>query len=81
MKSPALVAGVCRAMPHGLRHTGITVAPDAFEGDVRKVRKFSRHSKVETVLAYGDERRDVGGEVSAVIAKLVGLAPSPPSRC
>lgn len=75
VRSRAVVAGVGRATPHGLRHTGITMALDAFGGDVRKVRRFSRHSKVETVLAYDDERRDVGGEVSAVLAGIVGIGP------
>ena len=35
-------AGV-KARPHGLRHSGITSALDAFNGDYRKARAFSRH--------------------------------------
>jgi len=34
-------AGI-RARPHGLRHTAITSALDAFNGDYRKTRAFSR---------------------------------------
>lgn len=54
--------------PHGLRHSAITAALDATGGDVRKVQKFSRHKKVETVLKYDDERRDVGGELTETLA-------------
>jgi integrase/recombinase XerC len=55
--------------PHGLRHSGITTALDAFGGDVRTVRKFSRHSKVETLLVYDDNRSDVAGEVARRVSE------------
>jgi integrase/recombinase XerC len=62
-------AGVARGTnPHGLRHQGITRALDLAEGDVRKVKKFSRHAKLETLLRYDDNRRDEAG----AIAKLLG---------
>lgn len=50
--------------PHGLRHCAITRALDLNNGDVRKVRKFSRHAKVDTVLRYDDNRQDLGAEVT-----------------
>jgi len=56
-----------RASPHGLRHTSITTALEATGGDVRKVRHFSRHAKVETVLTYDDARRDLGGEIGRLV--------------
>ena len=54
--------------PHGLRHQGITRALDLAHGDVRKVKRFSRHAKLETLLRYDDNRRDEAG----AIAKLLG---------
>jgi integrase len=66
-------AGVMNAVsPHRLRHTAITVALDAMRGDVRRVRQFSRHAKVETVLAYDDARTDAAGEIACVVAGVLG---------
>ncbi len=56
------------ANPHGLRHQGISRALDLANGDVRKVKRFSRHAKLETLLRYDDNRRDEAG----AIAKLLG---------
>jgi integrase/recombinase XerC len=62
-------AGLSReARPHGLRHQGITRALDLAGGDVRKVRQFSRHAHLDTLLRYDDNRRDEAG----VIAGLLG---------
>lgn len=62
-------AGVARGThPHGLRHQGITRALDLAGGDVRRVRRFSRHAKLETLLRYDDNRRDEAG----AIARLLG---------
>ena len=48
-------AGLNReARPHGLRHQGITRLLDLVNGDVRKVQRFSRHAKIETVMRYDD---------------------------
>jgi integrase/recombinase XerC len=61
--------------PHALRHSAVTMALDALDGDVRKVQKFSRHADVKTLLThYDDERRDVGGEVAGEVERAVGLA-------
>lgn len=60
-------AGVV-ARPHGLRHGSITRALDLTKGDIRAVRKFSRHAKVETVLRYDDAREDMAGEVASKVA-------------
>ena len=68
-KALGLRAGLARGSnPHGLRHQGITRALDLAHGDVRKVKQFSRHAKLETLLRYDDNRRDEAG----VIAKLLG---------
>jgi integrase/recombinase XerC len=55
--------------PHGLRHQGITRALDASGGNVREVQKFSRHAKVETLLKYDDNRKDVGGALARLISE------------
>jgi integrase/recombinase XerC len=57
-----------RVRPHGLRHAGITEALDKTGGDVRRVREFSRHSDVATVLIYDDNRKDVAGDVARLVA-------------
>ncbi len=58
-----------RVTPHQLRHAGITRALDRTNGDVRRVRQFSRHRRVETVLTYDDSRRDEQGQVAALVAE------------
>lgn len=61
-------AGQARVAPHALRHAAITHALDATNGDVRKVRAFSRHSKIETLVTYDDNRRDGQGEIAGLVA-------------
>lgn len=53
---------------HKLRHAAITAALDATQGNVRAVARFSGHRKIETVLIYDDNRLDLGGEISRMIA-------------
>jgi integrase/recombinase XerC len=54
--------------PHQLRHAAITTALDRTGGDVRAVARFSRHRSVDVVAQYDDNRRDLGGEVAAMVA-------------
>jgi integrase/recombinase XerC len=56
------------AWPHGLRHTAITRALDATNGDLRKVQRFSRHRDVRTVMIYDDNRTDLGLAVADLVA-------------
>ncbi|MCK5606725.1 tyrosine-type recombinase/integrase [Candidatus Pacearchaeota archaeon] len=51
--------GIEKLAPHMIRHASITNALDIFNGDVRKVRKFSRHKSVETILIYDDNRNSI----------------------
>lgn len=60
-------AGVRRYAPHALRHAAVTHALDLTGGDVRRVRAFSRHAKIETVARYDDNRRDGAGAVAALL--------------
>jgi hypothetical protein len=58
--------------PHRIRHNAITHSLDATGGDVRRVRRFSRHSRLETVAIYDDSRRDMAGEVASLLAAALG---------
>jgi integrase/recombinase XerC len=64
-------AGI-KARPHGLRHTAITAALDAFNGDYRKTRAFSRHASLDTVRRYDDNRADHAGQVAAALDSILG---------
>jgi integrase/recombinase XerC len=55
------------ARPHGLRHQGITRLLDLVNGDVRRVQRFSRHAKIDTVMKYDDARRDDAGKLSEML--------------
>ena len=52
--------------PHGLRHAGITAALEA-GADVRRVMKFSRHKKIDTLLIYDDRRENMQGHVAGKV--------------
>lgn len=64
------LAGIT-ARPHGLRHASITELLDETDGNVRKVQKFSRHSKIETLMLYDDNRQDVGGEMGRLLERKI----------
>jgi integrase/recombinase XerC len=50
-------AGISKQMsPHRIRHSAITAALDATDGDVRKVQKLSRHKNLNTLMVYDDNR-------------------------
>jgi integrase/recombinase XerC len=68
------------AKPHGLRHAAITAALDLNHGDVRRVARFSRHAKLETLMVYDDARRDQAGEVAAGLELAVRDAAGKPAR-
>ena len=55
--------------PHGLRHTAITALLDAGE-PLQKVQRFSRHKDLRVLMVYNDNREDVGGEMSRLVASL-----------
>ena len=65
-------AGISKAMsPHRIRHSAITAALDATGGDVRRVQKLSRHSSLNTLLIYDDNRKNHQGEVTDILDSLV----------
>ena len=61
-----------KVRPHGLRHTAITAALDAFNGDYRKTRAFSRHASLDTVRRYDDNRADHAGQVAQALDAILG---------
>ena len=65
-------AGITKTMsPHKIRHSSITAALEATGGDVRRVQKLSRHSSLNTLLIYDDNRRNHQGEVTDLLDSLV----------
>ena len=65
-------AGITKAMsPHRIRHSSITAALEATNGDVRRVQKLSRHSSLNTLLIYDDNRKNHQGEVTDLLDGLV----------
>lgn len=65
-------AGIKKQMsPHRVRHSSITAALDATDGNVRKVQKLSRHSQIETLLVYDDNRHNDQLEISEILAQMV----------
>lgn len=55
------------ARPHGLRHQATTRLLDLTGGDVRRVRRFTRHAKLDTVAIYDDNRQDFGGQLAELL--------------
>ncbi|MDX2215495.1 MAG: tyrosine-type recombinase/integrase [Oculatellaceae cyanobacterium bins.114] len=53
----SVAAGVQKHLsPHRIRHSSVTAALDATGGDVRRVKKLSRHKRIETLMVYDDNR-------------------------
>ena len=65
-------AGITKIMsPHRIRHSAITAALDATNGDTRKVQKLSRHRNLNTLMIYDDNRHQHQSEVTNILADLV----------
>jgi integrase/recombinase XerC len=72
VKSRCQDAGITKVMsPHRIRHSSITAALEATGGDVRRVQKLSRHSSLNTLLIYDDNRKNHQGEVTDLLDSLV----------
>lgn len=57
--------------PHRIRHSAITAALDATDGNIRKVQKLSRHKDLNTVITYDDNRNNHQDEISQLLDDLV----------
>lgn len=67
----AFLAGIDKVMsPHRIRHSSITEALNLTNGDVRKVQKLSRHSNLNTLMIYDDNRQNLQGEVTSMLDDL-----------
>jgi integrase/recombinase XerC len=65
-------AGIKKTMsPHRIRHSAITAALDATDGNVRKIQKLSRHRQIDTLMSYDDNRGRDQAEVTALLDELV----------
>ena len=65
-------AGISQKMsPHRIRHSAITAALDATDGNIRKVQKLSRHEDINTVMTYDDNRNNHQDEMSNLLDDLV----------
>jgi len=61
-------AGIDKQMsPHRIRHSAITAALDATDGNVRKVQKLSRHKNLNTLMIYDDNRGRDQLDVTALL--------------
>lgn len=67
----AIASGIDKVMsPHRIRHSSITEALNLTNGDVRKVQKLSRHSNLNTLMIYDDNRQNLQGEVTDMLDNL-----------
>ena len=65
-------AGISKKMsPHRIRHSSITAALDATDGNIRKVQKLSRHANINTLMTYDDNRVNYQEEVTQILDDLV----------
>jgi hypothetical protein len=67
-----IAAGINKQMsPHRIRHSAITAALDATDGNVRKVQKLSRHANLETLMVYDDNREKAQLEITELLDDLI----------
>jgi integrase len=50
--------------PHGVRHSAITEALEATNGNLREVMMFSGHKDPKLLMKYDDNRKDVAGDIA-----------------
>jgi len=62
-----MVRGCGLGRPHGLRHSAITAALEATNGNIAEVMKFSRHKDPKVLMRYDDNRKDVAGDIASRI--------------
>ena len=68
----AKAAGITKKMsPHRMRHSAITAALDATNGNVREVQKLSRHKVMQTLMTYDDNRENAQGKITNLLSDLV----------
>lgn len=60
-----------RISPHRIRHSGITAALDATNGNVREVKKLSRHARLDTLMVYDDNRVNDQKKITELLSGLL----------
>ncbi|HEU5117632.1 MAG TPA: tyrosine-type recombinase/integrase, partial [Isosphaeraceae bacterium] len=61
-------AGLKRSLwPHAIRHASISRLAEATGGDMPRIQKFSRHSRIETVAKYVDAQREAARDLADVL--------------
>src|SRR5262249_31079754 len=63
-----------RVRPHKLRHSFVNEALEATNGNLHAVRKAARWAKLDTVVAYDDNRTDAAGDVAKLVSARIGAA-------
>ncbi len=72
VKKTAKTTGITKKMsPHRMRHSAITAALEATNGNVVMVQKLSRHAKVETLLIYEDQRTNQQKQVTELLSSII----------
>jgi integrase/recombinase XerC len=72
LKRASKKAKVAKVMsPHKVRHSSITAALNASDGNVRKVQKLSRHADIRTLMIYDDNLREDQGEMSSLLSEMI----------
>lgn len=65
-------AGIQQEMsPHRCRHSSITAALNATNGNLRKVQDLSRHARIETVVIYDDNRTNAQGGLTNLLGDIL----------
>ena len=57
--------------PHRIRHSAITAALDGSNGNVREVRRLSRHKLLQTIVIYDDNRNQGQRHLSEMLEAMV----------
>jgi integrase/recombinase XerC len=74
VRAYSAAAGIAKVMsPHRVRHSGITAALDATNGDTRRVQQLSRHANLNTLTLYDDNRQHHQGVISKVLGDLLDI--------
>jgi integrase/recombinase XerC len=72
VRTTAEKAGIEKIIsPHRIRHSSITTALDETNGNVRAVQKLSRHSNLNTLMIYDDNRQNQQKEMSDLLDSLL----------
>jgi integrase/recombinase XerC len=67
VRQHARAAGL-ETRPHGFRHAAVTAVLDETGGNVRGAQLFAGHGNPATTMKYDDNRQDIAGEMSDLVA-------------